>query len=100
MAGLNVMPGSTVIIVAVRHRADDAKLVAGGRQARKLIADQQARRFAGGRLEGAADLFGRIRLEVEGLELARSAEEGQENDGLRSWRDGRSDGLRREELRQ
>src|SRR5262249_52285105 len=75
LAGLNVMRRTAVIVVGVSHRPHDAELVGDLGQSGEVLADPEARGAAGDGTERTTDLLRRVGLEVEGLELARAAEE-------------------------
>src|SRR5947209_74412 len=82
MAGLDVMTG-VMIVVSMRHRANDAEVIREPSQLRQVLADAQGRGPRSDRPERPADAARRFRLHVERFELAGSAEEIQEDHGLR-----------------
>ena len=65
------------------HRADDREMLCDLRRARKMFADFDARNVRGDRPERPAHLQRHVGLEVEHLQMTRSAVEPQENAGLR-----------------
>src|SRR5688500_10852695 len=75
VTGLNVMPAAAMVVVGMCHAADDTELVARRGKLRQGFANEQARRLAGRGLEWPADLRRRLRLQIERLKLARSAEQ-------------------------
>jgi len=82
VSGLKVVAAAAVVILVVRHGPDDSELVGDHRGAGEVLGDEEVGSAAGDRLERPANLVGSLGLHVEGFELAGSAEEEQEDDGL------------------
>ena len=83
MPRLQIMSGAAVVVVGVRHRADDGVFVRDLGQTPQVLADEQVRRAAFDGLERPAHLTLRVRLHVKGLELARPTKQEQKDHRLR-----------------
>ncbi len=77
--GLHVVPRPTVVVVGMRHASHHAELVGDPGQLGQVLADQEPRSARSDGSERTANPLGGFRFEVEGLELARTAEEEQED---------------------
>ncbi len=81
MACLQVVAGRAVVVIRMAHRPDDAELVRDSGRPRQVLTDPQPGRAAGDRAERSADGVRGLGFQIEGLELARAAEQKQEDDG-------------------
>src|SRR5438445_9666304 len=81
---LNVMPAATMVVVTMRHGADDAELVGDAGQPRQVLTNPKTRRPRRDGPKRAANVAGRRRLHIESLELTRPAEQQHEDDRARA----------------
>ena len=83
VAGLDVVTG-VVVVVRMRHRPDDCQAVRHLGGAMQVLADPQAGGSRADRLKRTAYLFGRFGLHIQRFQLARPAEQIDEQNGLRA----------------
>ena len=82
IAGQNVVRGDEMIVLAMRHRANDGVLVGARGETRQMLGHQQSRRLRRGRLELAAQLRRRVGFEIKRIEMAGRPREEDNDDGL------------------